>query len=562
MRNNIFNCFRTTLYAPIIVINPRYLLSIRNSVLHQKSNNYCSLIAAASPIQGTTRKHHHHHHQSRSSNCLNFQNSRHHFTIYQIRTMVQGVTIENNMIINRNPATGEIISHVKCSTEDEVNTMMDNGQIAYNTVWGNHLSNQERINYIRIAMEELSTKEKEIIPLITQEMGKPMKEAEAEFAAACNKKNDAYLNLLEQSVQPKQHGTNSIVVRQSMGIVVILSPWNFPCDEILLLTLPALGCGNTVIVKPSEVSPEVGAMTINTLASKLPKNVLQLAQGDGTVGAMLVSHPNTRMIAMTGSSNTGKHIMKQTSNDLKRLVLELGGKDPMIVFDDCEMNKAAHDAVEYSLCNTGQVCCSIERIYVADMIYDTFCTMVTDIASTYKVGNGMDPNVAVGPLVSSIQYNKVQEQVDDAIQKGAKLLYQSDIPKDLEGGTFYPVTVLANVRDGMKIYHEETFGPVVCISKFDNSEREAIRLANDTEYGLGSCVYTTDIDKATRIANQIDAGQVGINCYAIDNMNIACPWVGHKQSGYGYHSGIEGFHNFSIPKTIVYANNIPNGTLK
>jgi acyl-CoA reductase-like NAD-dependent aldehyde dehydrogenase len=482
-------------------------------------------------------------------------------TVNQERTMVQGVVVEEGKtIINRNPATNEIISRVPCTTTDEIHGIMNDAQTAFNTVWGNRISINERITYLRNAMEELSKTEKDLIPLIVQEMGKPIAEATAEFNAACNKRNDRYMTLLEQSLQPTQRGTNSVVIRQPLGVVVILSPWNFPMDEIILLALPALGSGNTVIVKPSEVSPEVGAFVVNTLASMLPKGVLQLAQGDGIVGAQLVSHPVTRMVAMTGSSATGKHIMKETANDLKRLVLELGGKDPMIVFDDSNIEKAAHDAVEYSVCNAGQVCCSIERVYVADSIYDNFCDKVKQVASTYKVGNGMDPNNKVGPLVSSLQLNKVKEHVDDAIQNGAKLLYQSEIPTSEKEkmGTFYPVTVLADIHDGMKLYREETFGPVVCISKFNNTESDAVRLANDTDYGLGSCVYTQDIEKATRIANQIEAGQVGINCYAIDNMDITCPWVGHKQSGYGYHSGKEGFHNFSIPKTIVYSDSVPN----
>jgi acyl-CoA reductase-like NAD-dependent aldehyde dehydrogenase len=478
----------------------------------------------------------------------------------QTRTMVQGVPILSGQIVNKNPATGEVINHVTCSTEEDINAMMIKSQTALNTVWGIHMPVRDRIQLLRDGIAELTKKSHMLVPLIVQEMGKPMIEAQAEVDAASVKTGE-YLDLLESSLQPIRHGQNSLVVRQPIGVVVLLSPWNFPCDEILLLALPALGSGNTVIVKPSEVAPEVGALTVNALASVLPPGVLQLAQGDGTVGAMLVSHPNARMVAMTGSSQTGKRILASTASDLKRLVLELGGKDPMIVFDDCSIQKAAEDAVEYSLSNSGQVCCSIERVYVADSIYDAFCAKVAEIASSYKVGNGMNPEVNVGPLVSVVQRNIVQEQVDDAVAKGAKLLFQSEIPSSAsESGSssFYPVTVLADVQEGMKIYREETFGPVVCLTKFDNSEVEAVRLANDTEYGLGSCVYTNDLEKAARVANQIEAGQVGINCYAIENMDVACPWVGHKQSGYGYHSGKEGFHNFSIPKTIVYSDTIPS----
>jgi acyl-CoA reductase-like NAD-dependent aldehyde dehydrogenase len=332
-------------------------------------------------------------------------------------------------------------------------------------------------------------------------------------------------------------------------VVAVLSPWNFPADEILLLMLPALGSGNSVIVKPSEVAPGTGALVVNALASALPEGVLQLAQGDGVIGAQLVSHPDISMVAMTGSSETGKKILQQAAPTLKRLVLELGGKDPMIVFSDADLEKAAFDAVEYSLSNAGQVCCSIERIFCAKEIYNDFCQQVTKIAAEYKVGNGMDDSVQVGPLVSTVQRDKVQEHVNDAVARGATMLYQSLIPSV---GTFYPVTVLSGVQEGMQMYREETFGPVVALSEFDGSEAEAVRLANDTDYGLASAVYTRDMQKARRVANAIQAGQVGINCYAMKNMHIACPWVGHKQSGFGYHSGQEGFHQFSVPKTLVY----------
>jgi acyl-CoA reductase-like NAD-dependent aldehyde dehydrogenase len=289
-----------------------------------------------------------------------------------------------------------------------------------------------------------------------------------------------------------------------------------------------------VIVKPSEVVPETGALLIQILQSALPPGVLQLVQGDGSVGAQLVSDPQVAMIAMTGSSATGQKILQAAAPQMKRLVLEMGGKDPMIVMDDADLDLAARDAVEYSLCNSGQVCCSIERIYVAAAVYDEFQTLTTNYVKDYKVGNGMDPDVKIGPLVSSVQRDRVKEQVEDAILKGAKVLHQSMVPPPpplssaLASSTaetcFYPVTVLANVTEDMAVFAEETFGPIVAMTQFDGSEEEAIRLANDTEYGLASCVYTQDMDKAQRIAQRIDAGQVGINCYSLGNMDVNCPW--------------------------------------
>lgn len=279
----------------------------------------------------------------------------------------------------------------------------------------------------------------------------------------------------------------------------------------------------TVIIKPSEVVPETGALLVRTFQTILPVGVLQIAQGDGFVGSQLVSNEGVHMIAMTGSSATGKKILATAASQMKRVVLEMGGKDPMIVFQDADLEKAARDSVAYSLCNTGQVCCSIERIYVAESVYERFQELAKKYAAEYKVGNGMDKENKVGPLVSALQRDIVKEQVDDAIAKGAKVLYTSSMPENTNG-TFYPVTVLANVTQEMKVLYEETFGPVVAMTKFDGSEEQAVRLANNSEYGLGSCVYTQDLKKAERIAEKIGAGQVGINCYALDNMDVNCPW--------------------------------------
>lgn len=461
--------------------------------------------------------------------------------------MVQGVAIESGFLVNLNPATGEEIGRVPCTAPDELETIIQRA-VQAQTIWARDVSLEHRMAVLKRGLEALSLQSEKLATLIVEEMGKPLLEAQAEVDGATHK--DAYLDILQASLAPQTRGT-SIVVRHPLGVVAVLSPWNFPADEILLLALPALASGNAVIVKPSEVAPLTGALVVQTLASCLPEGALQLAQGDGSVGSQLVAHPSIDMIAMTGSSDTGKKILQSAAPKLKRLVLELGGKDPMLVFDDADLQKAAADAVAYSLSNSGQVCCSIERIYVAESIYDDFAQRVAAHASEYKVGHGLESGVKVGPLVSSVQRDKVQEHVDDAVSKGARILYQSTLPSDLKG-SFYPVTVLSDVVDGMKAYREETFGPVVALTPFDGTEEEAIRLANDSEYGLASCVYTRDKERAQRVASAIDAGQVGINCYSLEHMDIGCPWVGHKSSGFGYHSGPEGFHQFSIPKSLVF----------
>jgi succinate-semialdehyde dehydrogenase/glutarate-semialdehyde dehydrogenase len=463
--------------------------------------------------------------------------------------MVQGVPIVDGYIVNSNPATGDEINRIPCTTPAQLDDLVKTAATAQHE-WS-ITPVEERIQLLQRGLTVLAEQRETLVSLIVQEMGKPVTEAQAEVDGAVNR--DEYFQVLLEALQPKKRGKSCLVVRQALGVVGVLSPWNFPADEILLLVLPALASGNAVVVKPSEVTPSTGALVVDTLASVLPSGVLQLAQGDGRVGAQIVSHPLISMIAMTGSSATGQKILQVAAPQMKRLVLEMGGKDPMIVFDDVtDLDKAAHDAVAYSLGNAGQVCCSTERIYVAESIYSEFCGRVAKVAASYTVGNGMDPNVKVGPLVSPLQRDQVKEQVDDAMEKGAKLLFQSAVPEEKKGN-FYPVTVLSDVQDPMKIYREETFGPVVSLTPFDGSEAQAIRLANDTEYGLASSVYTGDLVKAQRVASAIQAGQVGINCYAPEHMDVGCPWVGHKQSGYGYHSGPEGFHQFSVPKTLVFA---------
>ena len=464
--------------------------------------------------------------------------------------MVQGISIQDGFIINCNPATGALIS--KVAVTHNVDELIQNAHQAFSS-WSSSTTATERIALLKEGLATLAAQSEKTAHMITQEMGKPLAEAVEEMECATEK--DDYLSILQDALKPITYGS-STVVRQALGVVVILSPWNFPADEILLLTLPALASGNTVIVKPSEVAPETGKIVVESLAQHLPKGVLQLAQGDGAVGASLVQHPNVQMVCMTGSSATGKKILANAAPKMKRCVLELGGKDPMLVFGSADIEKAASDAVTYSLSNSGQVCCSIERIYVAESIYDQFCQLVANkYAPLYQVGNGMDETTKVGPLVSQFQKKHVDAHVQDAIDKGATLLYQSSVPPNAPASSsnFCPVSVLSNVRKGMRLYDEETFGPVVALTPFSGSAEDAIRLANeDSPYGLASAVYTQDEVLAQRVASQIQAGQVGINCYALEHMDVACPWVGHKESGYGYHSGRQGFENFSLPKSIIH----------
>ncbi|KAL3797142.1 hypothetical protein HJC23_000480 [Cyclotella cryptica] len=463
-------------------------------------------------------------------------------------TMVQGVVIKDGIIQNVNPATGELIDPpVPVTTPSELSQIIKSANSAQINEWG-PMALPARISLLRKAMASVENTSDELRETITKEMGKIPAEAkvEVENAVALQGK---WLDLIQEANEDvhlgggKEGEPESVIVRDPFGVVVVLSPWNFPAGEIPLLALPALAAGNTVIVKPSEVTPLSGALICQAMASALPDGVLQVVQGDGEIGEQLVTSEDVHMVAMTGSSATGKKIVEKCAKKLKRVVLELGGKDPMIVFADADLDKAANDAVSNSLFNAGQVCCSVERVYVEESVKPQFEQKVVELAKSWKVGNPVDDGVKMGPMVSKTQMDIVKDQVTKALDMGAKVLYQSEVPQ--QGGNFYPVTVLGDLDQDMVIQNNETFGPIVALSTFDGSEAEAVRLANDSEYGLASYVYTNDLQKGGRVARKIRSGQVGVNCYSLLSAHPKCPWVGHKMSGMGSHSGMDGFRSFS-----------------
>ena len=328
-------------------------------------------------------------------------------------------------------------------------------------------------------------------------------------------------------------------------------------EEIVLLAVPALIAGNAIVVKPSEVVPLSSGAVVKSLidgfASVMP-GLVNLVQGDGDVGAYLVSHPGVDMCAFTGSTATGEKILQAASASLKPVVLECGGKDPMVVFADADLDAAAKDAVDFSLANAGQVCCAVERVYIEASVASEFEQKVVQHAKSYVAGDGLVACDApkIGPMVSELQRQTVHRHVLAAQEAGARCVLGGQMPKGK--GTFYPPTVLADVpHKDCVITQEETFGPVVALSTFSGDDSTAVSLANDSTYGLTASVYSGNLERAGRVAGQISAGQVGVNNNALSGCrDIRCPFVGHKRSGYGSHSGSDGWRQFSVPKTLIY----------
>jgi acyl-CoA reductase-like NAD-dependent aldehyde dehydrogenase len=445
------------------------------------------------------------------------------------------------------PATGETLARVPCTTDAQLDASVARARAAW-PAWAG-LSLEHRSALLLAGVEALGSRVDEVADLISREMGKPRGDALREVEGWV-RHTPRVLEEVERALESQVlvgRGTETRLVRDPLGVVAAITPWNFPVSMPLELLLPALATGNTAVFKPSEHVPLTGAALAEHLATHLPDGVLELVQGAGDVGAALVD-ADVDMIAFVGSRATGKRIMEAAGRGLKRVVLELGGKDPLIVFDDADLEAAADCVVTHSLRNAGQVCCSVERVYAAEGVAERLEELVLERARDWRHGDPFDPEVRMGPMVSAAQRDVVASQVEDAVADGARLLLGG---RAEEGpGSFFPPTVLADVPEDARLAREETFGPVVALARFDGSEEEAIRLANDTPYGLGANVWTGSTERGVRVAGAIRSGQVGVNRYL--GGAPGAPWVGARQSGIGFVSGVEGHRQFTVPKSISY----------
>lgn len=450
--------------------------------------------------------------------------------------------------VDLDPATGEPISEVPRATPRDVEEAVRAARAAQ-PAWA-RLPVDERSARLGRALERLGAEADELAELVTREMGKLIDDARREARGWAAHGRELLAEVTRAVAPQVQRGERyeTTLSREPHGVVAVITPWNFPIGMPLQILLPALAAGNAVVFKPSEHTPLVGERIAQLFEAELPAGVLRLVQGGGDVGASLVA-ADVDMIGFVGSRETGRRIMASASQDLKRLVLELGGKDPLVVFADADLDAAADCAVRHALRNTGQVCCSVERVYVAREVAADFEHRVVERAREWRHGNGFDPQARMGPMVSGEQRAKVDAQVRDALARGARCLLGGEVPAG--AGFFYPATVLADVGGRLEISRVETFGPVVALTPFSGDEEEAVRLANDTVYGLGASVFSGDLERGRRVAARIRAGQVGVNRYLSTGEGL--PWVGARQSGFGYLGGIEGHRQFTLPKSVSVA---------
>ena len=448
-----------------------------------------------------------------------------------------------------NPFNQEIIAHVPDSDKNDIDKAVSAAKTAYKD-W-HIMSAGDR----RDLMRELATKSrensKELAKTISMEMGKPLPEALDEI--------DTIADFLEyygelsrdevgRIVAPVETKTMSLVRYESIGVVGCIIPWNYPLALMGWKLAPALAAGNTVVMKPSEITPLSILHWCSIIDSILPPGVINVVTGYGqSTGEPIVMHPDVPVVTFTGSVATGKKIASLAADNLKKVSLELGGKDPMIICDDADIEIAAQGASWGGFVNAGQVCTSIERVYVFESVIDQFTEAIIEEAKKVVLGNPMDPNTDIGPMASKAQQEKAIQKVEQAVSDGARLLAGGNVPKDFENGYFYQPTVLDKIKPNMEIVTEETFSPVLPIQRVSSIE-EAIQQSNDSIYGLGCSIFTNDIDRALTAADDIKSGTVCINSPLMEN--IAAPFGGMKQSGIGREHGKEALDEFREAKHI------------
>lgn len=466
---------------------------------------------------------------------------------------INGEWLETNQVFEvNNPATGEKAGTVYFAGEEETNLAIQAAEKAF-PQWAG-LTAEHRSSYLWRIVEKLGEKREEIAQIITKEMGKTIHHARQEVGSAiaffqwyAEEARRIYGDIISPSIANKRIQ----VIRQPVGVVGAITPWNFPLSMAARKLGPALATGCTVILRPSREAP-LSSVALFKIFDEigLPKGVANLVIGQsGPIVNTIMNSSIVKKVSFTGSTEVGKILIGQSAKTVKRVSMELGGHAPFIVFDDADIDLAVEGLVKSKFGSNGQQCICPNRIYVQDKVYEEFAEKLKEKVQTIKVGNGLDEQNEMGPLVNAGAIEKVQEQVDDAVQLGACILNGGKRLSDgsYSNGNFYDPTVLSNVTDNMLITREETFGPVIPLLRF-SSEEEVIERANAIEYGLASYFYTKDLSRKYRVSEQLEYGMVGVND-AIP-FAVQAPFGGVKESGMGREGGKYGLDDYLDTKMI------------
>lgn len=465
-----------------------------------------------------------------------------------------------NMIINGNkvdaedhfnvynPATEEIIAQCPAATEENLNAAVTAAREAF-PAWSK-TSDDQRKEKVNALADIISNNMNELAQLITQEQGRPLngigfgsfaEVGGSEYWTRCTAELTLPIEIAEETDTHRAE-----IHRKPLGVVGSITPWNFPLLIAIWHVIPAIRSGNTVVLKPSSFTPLVALRFVELAQEVLPPGVLNIITGEGGMGRLITSHPDIDKIVFTGSTATGKNIMKNASDSLKRLTLELGGNDAAIILPDIDVKENASAIFEAAFINNGQTCAALKRLYVHEDIYEEMCEELTIIANTVTVANGMEEGAQLGPIQNRAQFELVRELVDDAKSSGARILTGGDAPEGI--GYFYPVTLVANISDGTRLVDEEPFGPVLPIIKYSDVE-DALQRANDNPNGLGGSVWSGNPAQALELAKRLECGTAWINNHASLSPNV--PFGGVKQSGVGVEFSTHGLKEFTSIQSIV-----------
>ncbi|MDH5605843.1 MAG: aldehyde dehydrogenase family protein [Anaerolineae bacterium] len=460
---------------------------------------------------------------------------------------VQGSAKDKIQVIN--PATEELVDEVWQGTGADVNEAVAAAKGAFQA-W-KKTPGTEKAAMLHQAAEKMREKHDDLVELLTREEGKPLVENEEEMWWS-EETFDYYAEFARNErgavLPPGDPDQFNFVIKEPWGVAACIIPWNYPILLLAWKLAPALAAGNTVVIKPSEYTPLATMKLVEWAFDHFPAGVVNVVTGYGQeVGEALVKHPDVRMIAFTGSLATGQRIASLAAPEMKKLHLELGGKDPMVIAPDMEIDTSVRALAYSALLNTGQVCTSTERVYVHESIYGQFSEELAEFVGKLRLGSGLDENTDIGPMLRNPFREKVEGHIAEARDKGAKILVGGKRPERLEKGFFLEPVVMVNVDHSMKIMREETFGPVIPLMPYKTFD-EAIMLANDNQFGLGACLMTHDPKLVKRFFEDVEAGSVWINDPLTDN--FAGPFGGMKMSGMGRELGQEGFDEFCQVKHV------------
>jgi succinate-semialdehyde dehydrogenase/glutarate-semialdehyde dehydrogenase len=454
-----------------------------------------------------------------------------------------------------NPATGEVVDSAPKGSEVDARAAIDAAYTSFQP-WAETAA-ETRAQLILKGIEAVKKEIPDLSTLLTREQGKPVGDSQREiehflhgmnfYAGLASKIRGSYVPLPDS----KMYG---MVLKQPVGVAGAIVPWNFPITLMGTKVGPALAAGCTVVVKPASTTPLTTARIVELLnQAGLPKGVLNVVTGSGAVvGEEILRNPKVTRVAFTGESGTGKHIMEVAGGQMKRVTLELGGSDPMIVCEDADLDKALTGASVGRFYNCGQACLAVKRLYVVESVYDQFVEKLIGKVQRLKVGNGMDKDTRLGPMHSRTQRDEIESQVADTVKRGAKAVIGGKRPEgsEYEKGFYYLPTVLTDAPHDSRVVTEETFGPVLPVFKVKDLD-EGIEKANSSKWGLGSSVWTKDLGKARRAAERLQAGNVWINSLHIGYDEM--PFGGVKFSGIGREHGPEALEYYLETKGVVIA---------